>query len=153
MRINAAGIGLIRHFEGTSLKAYRDPAGLWTVGTGHLIRPNEGHLLDGVTEAQAEALLRDDLREAERAVANAVHVPLTENQRGALTSMCFNVGAGAFRGSTLVKKLNNCDYAGAANEFTRWSYVKRVLVLGLLRRRRAEKALFLSPSIGAGRGQ
>jgi lysozyme len=84
----------------------------------------------------------DDLRESEQAVDYLVKVPLTDNQRGALVSFVFNVGAGNFRASTLLKKLNIRDYDGAADEFPRWNKARGKVLIGLKRRRADEAKLF-----------
>jgi lysozyme len=128
------------------LKAYRCPAGVWTIGFGHTGRD----VKDGMTctVAQAYAWLAADLDSAARAVDNLVTVPLSANQRGALASFVFNLGPNALRGSTLRRKLNAGDYAGAAAEFKKWVKATvdgRVVTLdGLVTRRAAEAALFLS---------
>ena len=88
--------------------------------------------------------LRQDVAESERAVNQHVHVPLTQHQFDALVSFVFNLGAGNFRTSTLLKKLNARDYDGAAQEFGRWVQAGGKTLPGLVRRREAESALFLT---------
>lgn len=152
-RINQAGLNLIKDFEGyaevvpgtTTVRAYPDPGtggDPWTIGYGHTgadVRP-------GVvfTQAQAEAALRSDLRDAEEAVARAVAVALSDNQFAALVSFTFNVGAGALLESTLLRLLNQGDVAGAAAQFAQWVRGGGGVLPGLVRRRAAERALFLS---------
>lgn len=140
--INDNALELIKRFEGLRLTAYKCPAGVWTIGYGHTANVLRGQRC---TEIQAELWLMDDLREAEQAVDDLVKVPLTDNQRGALVSFVFNVWAGNFIASTLLKKLNAGDYAGAADEFRRWNKAGGKVLAGLTRRRDAEAALFLSP--------
>ena len=152
MKTNAAGIALLRQFEGLELKPYRDSAGVLTVGIGHVLRQNEGHLLDGITAAEAEALLRADLAEAEAAIARHVEAPLNGNQHAALVSFVFNVGGGAFKASTLRRLLNARQHAKAAEEFPRWIYGGGRKLPGLVRRREAERALFLKPVPSPPRG-
>ena len=89
-------------------------------------------------------LLMKDARDAERAVQEAVHVPLRQEQFDALVSFTFNVGGGAFRSSTLVRKLNAGDARGAGDEFLRWATAGGRVLEGLRRRRQAERALFES---------
>lgn len=142
-RTNQAAIALIKHFEGFSAAPYEDAAGVWTVGYGHTrgVTPNT----PPIGEARAELLLEQDVAEAEGAVQRAVLAVLNDNQFSALVSLCFNIGPGAFRRSTLAMRLNAGDYAGAANEFPRWRYAGGKVLEGLVKRREAEKALFLRP--------
>src|SRR5262245_22449584 len=116
-RTSKAGIELIRHFEGEVLRVYKDPVGLLTVGVGHLVKPGEPYTLGQlISREESEALLRQDLREAENAVENLVSEGLSENEFAALVSLTFNIGVSNFRKSPLLKKLNQGDRAGAANE-------------------------------------
>lgn len=136
---------IIKQFEGFSLKPYKDSAGRWTVGYGHLLRPNEP--IAPITQARADELLEQDMKNARDAVT-AVKIPLTENQHAALVSLAFNIGAAAFRNSTLVKKLNARDFAGAADEFPRWNKItdpatgQKIQSAGLSNRRAQEKEIF-----------
>jgi lysozyme len=134
---------LIRQFEGLRLTAYRCPAGLWTCGFGHTCDVTEQTTC---TAEEAEKWLAEDLREAERIVSGYVTAPLTDNQRAALESFVYNVGAGAFRKSTLLRKLNAGDYPGVAAEFERWVHASghKEPLPGLVKRRAAERELFLS---------
>lgn len=140
--INDSALNLIKQAEGLRNTAYKCPAGVWTIGYGHTSGVRKGMRC---TETQAEVWLMDDLRESEQAVDYLVKVPLTDNQRGALVSFVFNVGAGNFAASTLLKKLNAGDYDGAASEFARWNKAGGKILPGLTKRRQAEAALFLSP--------
>lgn len=141
--INAKGLALIKQFEGLVLQAYRDPVGVWTIGYGHTgpdVKPGAV-----ITRSQAEALLKKDLARFESAVRSLVKVPVNANQFSALVSFAFNVGSGALAQSTLLARLNQRDYQGAANQFGRWVYGDGQVLPGLVRRREAEKALFLTP--------
>lgn len=140
-RINAAGLALIKEFEGLQLEAYLCPAGVPTIGYG---TTNGVHLGDQITEATATALLKEDLQRFEAAVSQAVQVPLTSNQFSALVCFAYNVGAEAFRTSTLLNVLNQGDYAAAAEELLRWNKAAGEVLPGLVRRRTAEQQLFLS---------
>ena len=139
MRINEAGLNLIKDFEGCRLKAYLCPAGVWTIGYGHTqgVKPDMV-----INQLQAERFLRQDLKRFEDAVTSLVKVPITLNQFSALVSFAYNVGVGALYDSTLLRKLNKKDYKGAANEFLRWNKAGGKVLPGLTRRRLAEKDLF-----------
>lgn len=137
-----AGIALIKRFEGCRLKAYKCPAGVWTVGygsTGPDVR--EGVV---VSAARAEELLREDLRRFEAGVARLVTIPLLSNQHAALVCFAYNVGLGNLCESTLLKKLNRGDYRGAADEFLKWTKAGGRELPGLVKRRAAERELFLA---------
>ena len=139
MRISQTGLDLIKTFEGLKLESYKCPAGVWTVGYGHT-RTTKPH--QRITEQQAETLLREDVAAFERAVEQAVTVDLAQHEFDALVSFAYNVGSGAFAKSTLVRKLNAGDKAGAAREFDRWNKAGGRELPGLARRRAAERALF-----------
>lgn len=136
------GLALVKAFEGLRLTAYRCPAGVWTVGYGS----TGPHVAPGttVTAAEADALLLVDLQRFQSAVARLVASPLTEGQYDALVSFTFNLGEGALQASTLRAMLNRGEYAGAADQFGRWVLAGGVKLPGLVRRRAAERALFLS---------
>ncbi len=147
VRISESGIALLKRFEGLELEAYQDIAGVWTIGYGHTgpdVQPGQR-----ITEREAEALLRRDLKSREDAVSRLVNVPLNQNEFDALVSFVYNVGAEAFRRSTALKRLNRGMRMAAAEALTWWNKatVGGVLreVLGLTRRRAAEKALFITP--------
>ena len=140
-------IDFIKRWEGCSLTIYRDSANYPTIGVGHLINdPIEMEKFkDGITEEQANALLRADLAEAENALDDLVTVPLTINQFIALLSFVFNLGAGNLKKSTLLKKLNNRERPEeVADEFMKWVYAGGKQVPGLVNRREAERGLFLA---------
>lgn len=144
LRVSPRGLAMIKSFEGFRATPYRDFGGSLTVGYGHLIRENERFIR--LSEKEAEALLIQDVRLAEAIVKRVVRVQLTQNQFDALVSLVFNIGSGQFGGSTLLAKLNRNDFLGAANEFPRWKHVDRTPVRGLMRRREAERQLFLASS-------
>ena len=137
--ISRDGIKLIKHFEGMRLRAYQDSVGVWTIGYGHTRTAHSGMT---VTEAEAEDLLREDLAMFEDCVASSVIVPLQQYQFDALVSFAFNLGCGALRRSTLLRKLNQQMYDSAADEFKRWVNAGGRELRGLVRRRKAEAALF-----------
>jgi lysozyme len=139
--INSVGLALVKSFEQFRAQPYQDEGGVWTIGYGHTdhIGPDSPAL----SEAEAEALLRRDLSEAEESVCALVHVPLNDNQYAALVSLVYNAGpAPLSRG--LGMRLNAGDYAGVADEFLRWRLAGGMVSDGLLRRRTAERALFLT---------
>jgi len=137
--IGKAGLDLIKSFEGLKLKAYLCPANVWTIGYGHTKTAKSGVVID---EATATQLLISDVAFAEKAVNRLVQKPLNQNQFDALVSFVFNCGEGAFRSSTLLKKLNSGDYSGAHTEFAKWNRGGGKVLAGLTRRRSAEAALF-----------
>lgn len=142
MQTGIAGLALIKHFEGFRPAPYQDVAGKWTIGYGHLLRAGE-HLAS-LTAAQAEQLLRRDLRQAEQAVARLIHARLNQQQFDALVSFTFNLGAGALQRSTLRAKLNRREYDEISAEFEKWIWAGGRKWPGLLRRRMAEADLYRS---------
>ncbi len=145
MKTSDAGIKLIKHFEGTKLVAYKCPAGKWTLGTGSTFWPNGEPVKEGdtVTEEGAEELLKATLSKFEQGIDKVVVVLLNQNQYDALVAFSFNVGVAAFSGSTLLKLLNQKKYLEAANEFPKWNKIAGKVSNGLVRRREAERGLFL----------
>ncbi|MBP2290707.1 lysozyme [Azospirillum rugosum] len=141
--IHPAALDLVRTSEGLRLKAYVCPAGVPTIGYGHTAGVKMGQV---ITAADADAFLQADLTAAAAQVDKLVKVPLNPQQRGALASFVFNLGAGSLQSSTLLVLLNKGDYAGAAGQFGRWvcatvNGVKTQLP-GLVKRRAAEADLF-----------
>ncbi|WP_279204570.1 lysozyme [Obesumbacterium proteus] len=146
MRASENGIRLIKQFEGCRLTAYQDSVGVWTIGYGWT-QPVDGKPVgEGVTITQQKAnqLLTEGVAQFEKGVNSLVTVSLNQNQFDALVDFVYNLGVNALKGSTLLKKLNAGDYAGAANEFTKWNKAGGKELAGLTRRREAEKSLFLS---------
>jgi GH24 family phage-related lysozyme (muramidase) len=144
--INADGLTIIKHFEGLELRAYQDSVGVWTIGYGHTAAAGPPSVYAGqtISEAEAESILKRDLELFENGVRDLVKVSVNSNQFSALVSFSFNVGLGALADSTLLRKLNAGDYQGAADEFPRWVKAGGQTLPGLVRRRNAERALFLS---------
>ncbi|MFB2974819.1 glycoside hydrolase family protein [Microseira sp. BLCC-F43] len=151
--INQEGLKLIQRFEGLHelkqgsqgeyIEAYQDPVGVWTIGWGCTEGVYEGMK---ITRAQAEEMLKKEIEKFETAVANAVKVQINDNQFSALVSFSYKQGARALFESTLLKLLNQGKFQEAADEFPRWDKAGGQVLLGLSRRRRAERALFLSQS-------
>lgn len=146
MKTSAKGIALIKEFEGERLTAYPDPAtngDPWTIGIGHT-GPEVKRGLK-ITSAESEALLRADLITFEMGVESAAAMAqTTQNQFDALVAFSFNVGLGNLRSSTLLRKHNCRDFAGAALEFAKWNKANKKVMAGLTRRRAAEAALYAS---------
>lgn len=140
MKTSQAGIDLIKEFEGVRLAAYRCPAGVPTIGYGHTKGVEMG---DTVTVIEAEELLREDLEVFENGVNKLVEVPLEQHQFDALVSFAFNLGLGNLKNSTLLRLLNQGLYTDAANQLTRWNKAGGQVLAGLVRRRSAERRMFL----------
>lgn len=139
------GMKLLEQLEGLRLEAYLDSASIATIGFGSIKYPNgkKVKLGDKITKDQAKEYKLHDLKEFESTVNTSVKVPLTQNQYDALVSLSYNIGSGAFKNSTLLKKLNSGDYKGAAEQFLVWNKVNSKKVQGLVNRREAERNLFI----------
>lgn len=144
MNISQKGINLIKKFEGLRLDSYLCPANVWTIGYGHTQPVNGKKIARGmkIDEVEAERLLRCDLVKFEDGVNKLVKVPMTQGKFDALVSFAFNLGLGALSTSTLLKKMNAKDYAGAEAEFKRWNQAGGKVLPGLIQRRAAEAAMF-----------
>ena len=149
-KVNAATLSHIKQSEGLRLTAYPDPGSKngipYTIGYGSTSGVKKG---DKITEAEAERLLVRDLTYAENTVERLVKVPLNDNQFGALVSFVFNIGAGAFEDSTLLRRLNAGDYVSVPAQLARWNKNDGSVMAGLTKRRAAETALWLSPVVSA----
>lgn len=153
MQLSENGYRIIKNFEGLRLTAYRDVAGVWTIGYGSTRYHDGKRVKPGdklANEAQADALFHNTLGQYEQAVNQFVKVPLTQNQFDALVSFTYNEGTGALENSALLVKLNEKDYQGAANHFLAWDKItdpttgEKVVCDTLVERRREESRLFLS---------
>lgn len=144
MKTSPAGIALIQQFEGRRLEAYKCPAGVWTIGYGHTSAAGKPEVKPGmvITKQEANDILVRDLVRYEDAVDRLVKVPLTQNQFDALVSFTFNVGEGALAKSTLLKRLNAGDYNAVPAELMKWTKAGGKELPGLVRRRRAECAMW-----------
>ena len=143
MKISSNGISVLKYFESCSLSAYPDPAtggAPWTIGWGH----TGPEVVKGLvwTQAKADAQLLADLAARELTVSCAVTGGVDQGQFDALVDFVYNLGAGNFEGSTLLKLVNAGDMAGAAAQFSRWNRAAGKPMRGLTRRRAAEAALF-----------
>lgn len=148
MKISEKGLSMIERFEGCLLKASNKLDGVWTIGYGQTGSYYGKRVRRGMTttKALAHAWLRDhSIKTYEDAVTQAVKVPLNQHQFDALVSFAYNVGVGALKQSTALRKLNAGDYAGAADALTMWTKCNGKVLAGLVRRRKEERALFLAP--------
>ena len=159
MSISEAGIQLIKSFEGCHNSPYKCPATLWTIGYGRVLYPDQARLktnerasyplrsehnrvfandeIDSLLEADLQRFSDGVLRLCPAAADNQCHLD-------AMVSFAYNVGLGNLQSSTLRMKYNRADYDGAADEFLKWTKAGGKVLNGLVRRREAERALFLS---------
>lgn len=148
MKLNQAGLDIIKRFEGLSLTAYRCPAGVLTIGHGHTRDPYSGKLdvRPGmtITAHQAEVLLEVDLERFDEGVEKLAPTA-TANQHSAMVSLAFNIGLNAFENSTVLRKFSAGDLQGAAVAFLAWRMGGGKVLPGLVKRREAERELFLRP--------
>jgi lysozyme len=137
-------IRLIKTFEGFSPVIYICPAGFKTIGYGHVVLPEEAEgFRDAITEAEGERLLYQDISRFARAITPLIKIQMHNLMFQAILSFTYNVGVYAFRASTLRRLINEGAFAEAAEQFLRWIYVGGRQSKGLLRRRTAERELFL----------
>lgn len=153
-KLSARGLERLKFEEGFRNDAYRDSAGYWTIGVGHLLTQSElssGKLWiderpvrwrDGISDKDVDALLRQDIRRTEVDVEHSVSVPLSEHQFDALVSFVYNVGVTAFRNSTLRRHLNQGDYEAVPEQLARWKFAGGKEDPILVRRRARESKLW-----------
>lgn len=149
--VSEIAVSLIKEFEGFKSQAYIDTDGTPVIGYGlSKIAGKPVQLGDRISPERADAALKSHLQEINQELAKIVKVNLNESQKSALASISFNVGVNGIKNSTLIRKINNQDFAGAANEFLRWDKAnmrgRLVQLPGLTRRRSAERQLFLDRS-------
>jgi len=140
-------IDLIKHHEGVRTKPYKCPAGLYTVGVGHLI--GDGKSLPPewnrtFTREEVDAILAADLDRFERGVSRLCPVPLTQGQFDALVSFSFNLGLGCLQRSSVRMKTNRGDKAGAVSSLMKYCKAGGKVLPGLVKRRKDEAALYQS---------
>ncbi len=146
MQISKSGIELIKRFEGLRLKAYQDSVGVWTIGYGWT-QPVDGKKVGPgmqIDQATADRLLKCGVVQYEQGVNQLVKVKITQGQFDALVSFAYNLGLRSLSTSTLLKKLNDGDKQGAADQFGRWVNAGGKRLDGLVARRAAEREMFLS---------
>ncbi|OCC01736.1 hypothetical protein BA190_27635 [Labrys sp. WJW] len=149
LKTSTRGKGAIASFEGVVLKAYPDPGTggkPWTIGIGHTALAGPPTVVPGmvITRERAFAILADDLVIFENAVKAAVKVPVSQGEFDALVSLCLNIGGKNFAGSSVVRRLNAGDRAGAADAFLMWVKANGHVLGGLVTRRKAERETFLA---------
>ena len=141
MKINKAGLELLKSFEGCRLTAYRCAAGKLTIGFGSTTEVREGQT---ITQAQADELLRDDLAFFESHVTRALEgLDYTSNQFSAMVCLAYNIGVSAFLRSSVLRRFKAGDISAAAEAFLMWNQAGGKVLAGLTRRRNAERKLFL----------
>jgi lysozyme len=145
LKINQAGIDLIKKWEGLRRSAYQDAVGIWTIGYGHTSKAGPPEVKPGmvIEEQTADEILRRDISKFEQAVFKCVTYPVNENQFSACVSLCFNIGPSNFRKSLLVRRLNEGNIEAAANAFLSWRKAGGLILSGLIARRKEERELFL----------
>jgi GH24 family phage-related lysozyme (muramidase) len=144
------GLTLLTECEGFRSHCYDDAAGYCTIGFGHLVHrgctgtdpSREAPFADGVSETRALELLRGDVAIAESVVKRCVKQPLRQGAFDALVSFVYNVGEGAFTGSTLLRCLNQGHWAMVPAQFHRWTHAGGKVLAGLVKRRRLEANMF-----------
>lgn len=145
MKTSECGLQLIKDAEGLRLTAYQCSAGVWTIGYGHTGASGIPYVTKGMTISKAEAdrVLKSDMRKFEDAINKLVKVPLKQSQFDALVSFVFNVGESKFAGSTLLRELNKENYQRVPSELAKWNKAGGKVSKGLAARRAKEAALWV----------
>jgi len=149
MQMSQMGINaLLKKYEGSRVKAYRCPANIWTIGYGHTSAAGAPEVVDGmiITQQQADDILRRDLVKFETAVSGMVSKQITQQQFDVLVDFAYNVGAGALKTSTLLRKVNAADFDAVPVELMKWIKGGGKVLPGLVRRRQAEIEWWTAPS-------
>ncbi len=149
MKISKQGIELIAEFEGFRSKPYKCPAGVPTIGYGTTIYPNGAHVKlsdKSISKEEAFSILKYQVDRSFGAAVNRYTkgTEVTQNQFDAMVSFAYNLGSGALKSSTLLKRVNQGKMKKAAKEFLKWDHAGRKRLAGLTRRRKAESQLFLA---------
>lgn len=146
--INSEALRLIKEFEGFEAEAYKDPVGIVTIGYGSTAAAGVGispKMGDKITEAQATDYLKRAVDKFAAQIMPKITRTPTGNQFGAMVSLAYNIGPGAFIKSTVLRRFNAGDIQGAADAFLMWNKAGGKVLAGLTRRRKAERELFLTP--------
>jgi lysozyme len=145
MNITDRGLALIRRFEGFRASAYRDAAGIWTIGFGHTSAAGAPHVRPGmkISRKEAEQILARDVSVFARGVLELLDVELSDCQFSALVSFAYNVGLENFRKSSVLRAVNDRDFAAVPRRLSLWVKCKGRALPGLVNRRAAEAAMFL----------
>lgn len=150
MKTSAHGRALITQWEGKRNYAYKDSAGLLTIGVGHLLTRDEltsGKILvdgeyikygDGLSDSIIDKILAHDLGSAENTLNDCLCVNVNQDQYDGLVAFVFNVGSSAFKNSTLLKVINAKDYANVPTQMRRWNRAGGMVIPGLIVRRENE---------------
>lgn len=149
MKLNQATVDLVKQFEGLELASYLDPVGVLTIGYGYTNRAGYGPGVksgDVWTEDQAEQMLIEGLEKFGQRIIPMFKRKPTSNQYGAMLSLAYNIGTGEFSKSTCLRRFNSGDFEGAAEALTWFNKAGGRKLRGLVRRREAERALFLTDS-------
>ncbi|MBC6111179.1 lysozyme [Pedobacter fastidiosus] len=147
MKLDKNGLEFIQNEEGLRLKAYKCPAGVWTIGWGNTYNLNNTPVKEGqvITKDEAVSLFENKIKLYESAVNKNVKVTLTQNAFNALVSFCYNVGMFAFASSTLLKKVNSkASLPEIFIEFKKWVHAGKVIIDVLVNRRKREIELYKS---------
>jgi lysozyme len=145
MKVNAEGYALIKKFEGCVLKAYKCPAGIWTIGYGNTFYEDGMKVKEGdvITQARAEELAKFIIDQFAVTIAPFILQPLNDNQFSACVSLAYNIGTGGFKKSSVFKKLNiNPNDPTIADSFRLWNKGGGKVLAGLVKRREAEIQLY-----------
>lgn len=150
-KLSVAAVNTVKEFEGFETHAYIDTDGTPVIGYGlSRIAGKPVQIGDRISVEQADRVLNSQLEVIQQELDKAIEVELSDRQLGAIASLAFNVGVEDISNSTLVRKVNQKDFVGAANEFLRWDKAnvggRLVQLPGLARRRYAEQQLFLGNS-------
>lgn len=144
MNVSQNGINLIKKYEGFRADAYQDGGGVWTVGYGTtFLNGRKVQKGDHLDEPAASEVMITTANEYLQTVSKFLKVALDQNKIDAIACFIYNLGCEQFEASTLLRMINSGDYSGAADQFSRWIYDNGKVVQGLVRRRAAERALFL----------
>ena len=146
MEIDAAGLDLIKRFEGCRLTAYQDQVGVWTIGWGTTSAAGLGNIHAGmqISQQQADNWLLIGVMPYEKAVWKSLDHSPSQNQFNAMVSLCYNIGPNNFAGSSLVRDFNSGNIQAASYDFLKWNKAGGVINLGLMNRRKQERAIFLT---------
>lgn len=150
MNINQATISLVKEFEGCKLEAYQDSVGVWTIGYGTTagvglgVEPKDGMK---ITQEEAELLLMAGLKKFAEQIKPMLMRDVNDNQFGALLSLSYNIGPTAFSRSSALMMVNDGQFIKAADAIRLWNKAGGAVNRGLIRRREAERTLFLTPTI------
>ena len=145
MKVNADGYALLKKFEGCVLKAYKCPAGVWTIGFGNTFYEDGTKVKEGdvITQQRADELAKYIVEQFATSIRAMIKQPLNENQFSACVSLAYNIGTGGFKKSSVLRKLNaNPTDPTIADSFRLWNKGGGVVLKGLVRRREAEIALY-----------